>query len=163
MLPNILATKARRVLTSIVVSSALVASVATYEGFRPIAYRPLPQDVLTLGSGFTRREDGTPIQLGDTITKQESDNRLRKELSTYKHNITKCITVPLTDNEANAYISLSFNIGIQSFCGSTLVKKLNRYDYAGACKEILKWNMFKGKQLKGLTARRQKEYNQCLS
>lgn len=163
MLPNILATKTRKILASIVVSSTLVASVATYEGFRPVAYRPLPQDVLTLGFGFTRREDGTPIKLGDTITRQESDIRLRKELSTYKQNITKCINVPLTDNEAEAYVSLSFNIGTQAFCGSTLVKKLNQYDYIGACKEILRWDVFKGKQLKGLTLRRQKEYKQCIS
>lgn len=163
MLPNILTTKTRKILASILVSSSLAASVATYEGFRPVAYRPLPQDVLTYGSGFTRRPDGSPVQAGDTISIEQNKIRLRKELSTFKSSIAKCITVPLTENEAEAYISLSFNIGTQAFCKSTLVKKLNAYDYEGACKEILKWDMFKGKQLKGLTNRRVKEYKQCLT
>jgi len=48
-----------------------------------------------------------------------------------------------------------------AFCTSTLNKKLNQLDYAGACQELLKWNKAGGKVLEGLTKRRQEEYKQC--
>jgi lysozyme len=35
-------------------------------------------------------------------------------------------------------------------------------DYSAACKELLKWNKFNGKELKGLTTRRQQEYKLCI-
>jgi lysozyme len=59
-------------------------------------------------------------------------------------------------------VSLSYNIGTGAFCNSTLVKKLRTYDYEGACKEILRWDKFKGEPLKGLTHRRQREYKLCM-
>ena len=59
-------------------------------------------------------------------------------------------------------MSLTYNIGEGAFCKSTLAKKLNAYDYEGACKEILKWDKFKGKPLKGLTNRREREYAKCI-
>lgn len=162
MLQAILATRTRKILASVVVSSSMVVGVAQYEGFRPVAYRPVPQDILTYGHGFTKREDGSPVRQTDTITEQDSKLRLKRELIDYKQRISSCVKVPVTDNEASAFISLSYNIGTNAFCGSTLVKKLNQYDYAGACKEILKWDMFKGKALKGLTVRRTAEYNTCI-
>lgn len=154
--------KARKPLIALSVSAALITSVANYEGFREDAYIPVPGDKVTYGHGFTTRPDGSPVKIGDIITKQESTNRLGKELLHYKNDISKCIHVPLTQYEVEAYTSLSFNIGVGAFCKSTLVKKLNAYDYDGACKEILKWDKFKGKALKGLTARRQQEYYTCI-
>jgi lysozyme len=70
--------------------------------------------------------------------------------------------VPLHQHEYDAMIGLSYNIGGSAFCNSTLVKKLNAGDYQGACKEILRWDHFQGKPLRGLTIRRQKEYQQCI-
>jgi lysozyme len=73
-----------------------------------------------------------------------------------------CVHVPLYQYEYDAYISLEYNIGSGAFCGSTLVKKLNAGDYDGACREILRWDKFKGRPLPGLTARRHREYEQCI-
>ena len=64
--------------------------------------------------------------------------------------------------EFDAYVSLTYNIGSQAFCKSTLAKKLITYDYEGACKEILKWDKFKGNPLPGLTKRRTEEYHACI-
>lgn len=155
-------TKLRKPLLGLVVSAALITSVANHEGFRGQGYIPVPGDKVTYGHGFTTRPDGSPVQLTDKITVQESKQRLGKELLHYKNDISKCIKVPLTQYEAEAYTSLSFNIGVGAFCRSTLVKRLNAYDYEGACKEILKWDKFKGKPLRGLTVRRQQEYSLCI-
>lgn len=155
--------KLRKAVGALAVTAALVTSVANYEGFREPAYIPLPGDKITYGHGFTTRPDGSPVQLGDTITYQQSILRLNKELLHYKNGISKCINVPLAQSEVDAYTSLSFNIGVWAFCKSTLVKKLAVYDYEGACKEILRWNKFKGKTSTGLVNRRQKEYLTCIS
>lgn len=152
----------KKKIAAFVISATLITGVVKHEGFRDKAYVPVPGDVPTLGSGFTKREDGTPIRLGDTITREQSDARLNKELWSYRTGIGKCIIVPVTENQADAFTSLAFNIGVGAFCKSTLVKKLNTYDYDGACAEILKWDKFKGQPLKGLTNRRKDEYNKCI-
>ena len=60
-------------------------------------------------------------------------------------------------------LQLSYNIGSSGFCGSTLVRKLNAYDYAGACLAIRQWDKFRGQPLRGLTLRREREYQQCIT
>ena len=154
----------KKKIAAFLISAGLVTGVATFEGFTNNAIVPVPGDKLTYGSGFTTREDGSPVQKGDTISKQESDVRLKKDLYKYRMDISKCITVPVTEGQANAFTSLAFNIGTGAFCRSTLVRKLNNFDYAGACQEILRWDKFGSppKPLKGLTNRRQQEYRQCL-
>jgi lysozyme len=72
--------------------------------------------------------------------------------------------VPLYQNEWDAYVSLSYNIGTSGFCSSTLVKRLKKRppEYIAACTEILRWNRGGGRVLDGLTKRRQAEYKQCM-
>lgn len=152
----------KKKIVAFLISAGLVTGVVKHEGFRDKAYVPVPGDRVTLGAGFTTREDGTPIRLGDTITREESDTRLKKELWSYRTGIGKCIMVPVSENQADAFTSLAFNIGVGAFCKSTLTRKLNQYDYEGACAEILKWDKFQGKPLKGLTNRRKQEYEQCI-
>jgi lysozyme len=157
---------ARKPITAMVVSAALLTGIAVHEGYREEAYIPVKtaqgSDVPTIGYGTTVNKNGTPVQLGQTITRKEAWKLLEVQTNDkYANVIKKCIKVPLHQYEFDAYVSLSYNIGTGAFCGSTLVKKLNTKDYAGACKETLRWDKFKGKPLKGLTIRRQTEYNKC--
>ena len=153
----------KKKIAAFLISAGLLTGVANHEGFRDKAYVPVPGDLVTIGSGFTKREDGTPVQMGDTITRKDSDIRLKKELYNYRLKISECIKVPVTENQADAFTSLAFNIGTGAFCKSTLVRKLNLYDYQGACQEILRWDKFGGKPLKGLTNRRKEENKLCLT
>lgn len=152
----------KKKIVAFLISIGLVTGVVQHEGFKDKAYVPIKNDRVTIGSGFTTREDGSPVQMGDTITREQSDARLKKELWNYRTGIGKCIMVPVSENQADAFTSLSFNIGVSAFCKSTLTRKLNQYDYEGACTEILKWDKFQGKPLKGLTNRRNQEYEQCM-
>ena len=164
MLPSV-PSSVKKKIAAFLISVGLVTGVANHEGFRDKAYVGIPGDLVTIGSGFTKREDGTPVQMGDTITRKESDIRLKKELQAYRTRISQCIKVPVTENQADAFTSLAFNIGTGAFCKSTLVRKLNLYDYEGACQEILRWDKFgyPPKPLKGLTNRRNQEYALCIS
>jgi len=151
----------KKKIVAFLISIGLVTSVVKHEGFRDKAYVPIKGDTPTIAYGFTKREDGSPVQMGDTTTRAEADVRIKKELWSYRTGIGKCIMVPVSENQADAFTSLAFNIGVGAFCKSTLVRKLNQYDYDGACAEILKWDRFNGKPLKGLTNRRKQEYKQC--
>ena len=99
--------------------------------------------------------------MGDTITPPKALERKLRDVQAFEGALKQCVNVPLYQHEYDAYVSLSYNIGSKAFCGSTLVRKLNAQDYAGGCREILRWDKFKGKPVRGLTLRRERERAQC--
>lgn len=155
--------KIRKPLAATAVGLALLTGIANHEGFRSQAYIPVPGDVPTIGYGSTRNPDGSAVKLGQTISREQAMVYLKNDTQKFVNQMVSCVKVPVSQGEFDAFVSLTYNIGPSAFCRSTLVKKLNQYDYEGACKEILKWSYFKGKQLPGLVKRRQQEYNVCIS
>lgn len=141
---------------SLAISAALLVSIALEEGYSPVAYRPVKGDVATIGFGTTEG-----VKDGDKITPERALVRLLNDADKVAQAVRRCAPVPMYQYEFDAYVSLTYNIGSGAFCNSTLVKKLKTYDYEGACKEILRWDKFKGQPLKGLTIRRQREYARC--
>lgn len=141
----------------VLASSVAIGAITQYEGFRSEAYLDIV-GIPTIGYGST--ED---VKLGDRIDEKGARSRLIKEvMDTYGQAVINCVKVPLHQSEYDAYVSLTYNIGPNAFCKSTLVKKLNAGDYVGACKEIKRWNRAGGKIVKGLTNRREGEYNMCI-
>lgn len=147
----------RPAITSLYLSAAVLVGIALEEGFTSKAVIPVPGDVPTIGFGTTEG-----VKRGDTITPERALMRLLQDADKFSEGVKKCANVPMYQYEFDAYLSLSYNIGTGAFCSSTLVKKLKAYDYVGACKEILRWDKFKGQPLAGLTHRRQREYKLCM-
>lgn len=139
------------------VSAAAFVGILAHEGYREQAYIPVPGDVPTIGFGTT---DG--VKLGDRTTPVQAMRRALRDIEKFDTALKQCVTVPLHQHEYDAYLSLSYNIGSRAFCNSTLVRKLNAQDYAGACREILRWDRFQGRPLSGLTSRRQAEFKTCM-
>lgn len=150
--------KPRNALAAMSLSAAALVGIVSHEGYSDKAYEPLPGDKLTIGFGTT---DG--VREGDTITPPKALQRALTDINKFEGALRQCVKVPLSQGEYDAFVSLSYNIGSGAFCNSTLVKKLNASDYTGACSEILRWDKFQGKPLRGLTIRRQQEYKLCLS
>jgi lysozyme len=146
----------RIIIASLSLSAAAFVGMLGYEGWCGKACIPVPGDVPTIGFGTT-----SGVKMGDTITPPKAVERAYEDVAKFEGAIKQCVTVPLKQTEYDAYAQLAYNIGPTAFCGSTLVKKLNALDYAGACQEILRWDKFKGKPLRGLTIRRQKEFDLC--
>ncbi len=144
-------------IASLTLSAATLVGIAMHEGYRSDAYTPVAGDVPTIGFGTTEN-----VKLGDKISVERALVRLLDDASEFEQAVKRCAPVPMYQYEFDAYVSLSYNIGAGAFCSSTLVKKLNSGDYVGACEQILRWDRFKGKQLAGLTKRRQQEYKKCL-
>jgi len=91
------------------------------------------------------------------ITLAQAEQLLRGDLMDSCRDVESLVDVPLTDNQFGALVSFTFNLGRGNLAKSTLLKKLNAGDYAGAAAEFPKWNKAGGKVLKGLTARREAE------
>jgi lysozyme len=140
-------------------ASALVA-LALHEGYSDTPIIPVAGDVLTIGFGDTR-----DVKKEDKTTPIRALVRLSENISKDEQKLKACIgDVPLYQYEWDAYVSWTYNVGTGADCRSTLVKKLKQQppDYEGACKELLRWDKFNGKPLRGLTVRREKEYKQCI-
>ena len=148
----------RMKVASLGLTAAALISIATHEGFRSEAYFPVPGDVPTIGFGTTEN-----VKIGDKITVERALVKLLNDTNKFEKAVKRCANVPMHPYEYSAFVSLTYNIGENAFCNSTLAKKLNQYDYEGACKEILKWDKFKGKPLPGLTKRRKEEYRMCIN
>ena len=147
----------RKQVATISLSATALVALLLHEGYRENAYTPVAGDVPTIGFGTT-----SGVKLGDRTTPEKALNVALRDVQKFEGALKECVTVPLEQHEYDAYIILSYNIGSNAFCKSTLVRKLNTGDYEGACKEILRWDQFNGKPLAGLTKRRQEEHKKCL-
>lgn len=154
--------KTRAFIAGLVLSAGGLIGIASHEGYREAAYIPVPGDIPTIGFGSTTNKDGSGVALGQRTNPVAALKRLDEHIEVFEEAVKRCAPVPMHQYEFDAYVSLTYNIGGKAFCNSTLAKKLIAYDYEGACKEILKWDKFKGNSLPGLTKRRMEEYNACI-
>ncbi|GAB4173779.1 MAG: lysozyme [Rhodocyclaceae bacterium] len=154
----------RTLMATAAASAIAVAMIAGFEGYRQHAYDD-GVGVQTVGFGSTRREDGQPVKPGDTVTPGRAVILLARDADRIAQELAECIgNVPLYKYEWDAYVSWAYNVGSSAACRSTLVKKLKASppDYAGACRELLKWTKAGGRELPGLVKRRQAENRLCM-
>lgn len=137
-------------------SASALVGIALNEGYKETAYTPVKGDVPTIGFGTT-----AGVKPGDKITPPRALVRLLEDANEYEKAVKRCAPVPMYQHEFDAYVSLTYNIGPSAFCSSTLARRLLYGDYSGACEQILRWDKFQGKPLRGLTKRRQAEYRLC--
>ena len=134
-----------------------VPVVMMYEGLITRTYRD-PIGILTACYGHT----GPELRMGQRYTEAECERMLNADL--LKHAAAlDCITRPMTDGQKAAFLSFAFNVGNARFCSSTLARKANAGDMAGACAELSRWTYAGGKPLPGLVKRRATERAICES
>lgn len=154
---------------ALTLSAAGFVGILLHEGYTDQAVIPVPGDVPTIGFGTTTHDDGKPVRMGDRTTPPAAASRALRDVSRFEGAIKKCVTVPLAQHEYDVFVSFSYNVGGDAFCRSTLVRKLNAGDYAGACNELMRWTYVAGRDCKrpgsgcaGLVKRRQAERDLCL-
>lgn len=133
----------------------LLTFVPKFEGTILRGYSD-PIGIVTACVGHTK----TAV-LGRPYTKEECEKLLIEDLIEHAKAVKKCVKVPLTTGQLASSISFTFNVGERAFCNSTMVKKFNQRDYAGACAELSRWVLAKGKEFKGLVERRKVERAMC--
>ena len=137
--------------------------IKDFEGFSSNSYLDVV-NIPTIGWGNTFYEDGTKVKLGDQISKTDALKLLEVVANRdFADWIFLSIKVKVTQSQFDAMVSLAYNIGAGAFLKSTLLKKVNAGDFAGAGEEFLRWNKAGGKEVLGLTRRREREKQLFLS
>lgn len=137
------------------VIALIVAFVGSWEGLRTKAYLD-PVGIPTICYGYTHG-----VKLGQAKTVEECKGLLADEVRVAIDGVHSCVKVPLSDGELAAYTSFAYNAGTGAFCRSTLLRKLNAGDRAGACAQLSLWVNSRGRQLPGLVKRRAEERRMC--
>ena len=161
-----MASSVRVAVAALSLSAAGFVGIVLHEGYSERAIIPVKGDVPTIGFGTT-----AGVKPGDTTTPPKALARALSDAQQFEGAIKQCVHVPLHQHEYDAFASFAYNVGERAFCGSTLVKKLNAGDYPGACRELLRWTHFQGKDCAapanaslcgGLAVRRRREYQTCM-
>lgn len=129
-----------------------VELVKRFEGFRAKPYR-CPAGVPTIGYGHTEG-----VSLADPpISREAAVAMLEKDLAVFAEGVLRQLTRPVSQGQFDALVSFAYNVGLGNLQRSTLLRKLNAGDDAGAGKEFAKWTKAKGVELPGLVRRRAAE------
>ncbi|MGL5713608.1 MAG: lysozyme, partial [Paraclostridium sp.] len=113
--------------------------IKQFEGCKLKAYL-CPAGVWTIGFGST-----SGVIEGMQITEKEAEEMLKKDLRYFERWVSKLIEVELTQNQFDALVSFTYNLGEGALKGSTLRKKLNMGLYNAVPSEMLRWNRAGGK------------------
>lgn len=126
------------------------ALIKSFESLQLTAYQD-SRGIWTIGWGHT------PASEGQTCTPSQAENWFQQDTAWACRAIDTTVTVPLSQNEFDALVSFTFNVGSGSEAHSTLVKLLNAGDTAGAAAQFLVWDEVDGVRSAGLLRRREAE------
>ncbi|MTK06835.1 MAG: glycoside hydrolase family protein [Hungatella sp.] len=132
-------------------SQAGINLIKSFEGLRLTAYQD-SVGVWTIGYGHT-----SGVKSGMTITEAQAEAYLKSDLKSAENTVNNKVTYAISQNQFDALVSFTFNLGGGNFGSSTLLKKLNQGDINGAANEFDKWIYAGGEVLDGLVKRRAAE------
>src|SRR5574343_204477 len=142
--------------------------IKSFEGKRHEGYL-CPAGKWTIGYGHTGETFGQPSPKGMRISDADIDKLLKEDMVRFENAVLSSVVVPLKQHQFDALVSFAFNAGAGALATSTLLKKLNAGDYAGAAEQFLVWNKITNPQTKkkevsnGLVRRRQAERHMFLT
>lgn len=136
--------------------------ICNFEGLKLSAYDD-DTGVWTIGYGTTRYPNGKRVSQGDRCSLEQAKTYMQHDLKIFERAVNSAVKVPLKQNQFDALVSLTYNIGVGAFKNSTLLKKLNLGDYQEAANQFDVWVNAGGKRLQGLVNRRAMEKKIFLS
>ena len=128
-----------------------VELIRHFEGCRFDAYL-CPAGVWTIGYGHT-----ADVKEGDSIDQEAAEAFLIEDLEKFEQAVMRLVEVPLTQQQFDALVSWTFNLGAGNLAESTLLRKLNNYQYAEVPEQMMRWVRAGGQVLEGLVRRRAAE------
>jgi|GEM_PF-2726635 len=139
--------------TKMTLSKKGIEFISSHEQFKEIKYRDVGGNE-TIGYGHLIL-DGEKYP--KPITKEDATKLLEKDIKFAISAVNEAVTVPLKQNEFDALVSLTFNIGIGAFKSSTILKIINSGKPI-AIDDFKVWNKVNGQTNQGLSIRRQDEF-----
>ena len=150
------------------VSQRCIDNIKKDEGVRQRPYQ-CPALLWTVGVGHVIDPNHAKVPLAErkalpipagwdrSLSMEEIDEILRKDLARFEAGVARLCPVKLTQGQFDALVSFSFNVGLGNLQNSTLRMKVNRGDMEGAAEQFLVWTKAGGKVLPGLVKRRTHE------
>ena len=143
--------------------------IQEFESFEPKPYLDSAR-VWTIGYGSTYYPNGKKVTKFDKpINRLYAETIQRHVIATDFEPVINDLLKKeiasgfITQNMFDAILSLTYNIGVNGFKRSSVLKHLKKGDKENAGNAFLLWNMAGGKVLKGLVKRREKERQLFLS
>jgi len=123
-----------------------------FEGLSLTAYQDTT-GIWTIGYGHT----GPDLLEGMTITEADAEALLRADLADAAACVNRAVTASVTQSQFDALVDFCFNAGRGHFLQSTLLRKVNAEDFAGAAVQFGLWVYAGGEVVPALVRRRQAE------
>ena len=132
--------------------------IKKYEGFYSKPYLD-PIGIPTIGYGATYYPNNVKVTMKDKpLTEKQASDLLAEMLKVYENQVALLVRKPITQNQFDALVSFTYNLGATNLSKSTLLKKVNANPKdKSIADEFVKWNRAGDKVLNGLTKRRKDE------
>lgn len=143
----------RRLAVALVLSTAGATAIVRHEGTVPTVYLD-PVGIPTVCVGHT-----ATVTLADVGKDFGAlcDQLLQRDSKDAQAAVRALVTAPVTQEQYDALVSFTFNVGRGALAKSTLLRKLNAGDCWGAASEFPRWVNARGRKLPGLVKRRAAE------
>lgn len=168
--------KVRMSVAALTISAAAFATWQASEGFTSRAVIPTKGDVPTIGHGSTRYEDGTPVKMGDTITRKRAEelarNLMGKDVKVFVASLPP--NAQLHQDEFDVYLDFMGQYGSGNWRKSSMRMHVAAGEYVRACKALLQYRfaakydcstLVKGKPNKrcyGVWTRQLERHEKCM-
>jgi lysozyme len=129
-----------------------IALIKEFEGFSATPYKD-GAGLLTIGYGHKIQ----PGELFDTISNETAEALLRDDVQEAADAVNRLVTADLNQNQFDALVSFTFNLGAGRLQESTLLTLLNSGNYDGASAQITRWKYIGTTASPGLSRRREAE------
>ena len=133
------------------ISDKGIKLIKEFEGLELTSYL-CPAKVWTIGYGHIKG-----VQEGMEWTEEHAEAALKEEVVGYCRYVEEYVKVPLNQNQFDALVSWTYNLGPTSLKKSTMLKVLNKGNYDEVPEQIKRWNKARGQVLNGLVRRRDAE------
>lgn len=146
-------------LLGVIAAGGLYMTIPEDEGTRYRAYKDIV-DVWTICQGDTKN-----VAPGMVETKEGCQKRLESQLIAHAKPVMAC--TPRLAEEGRDYqrwaaVSLAYNIGTGAYCRSSIDRNFDAGQWRAGCDAIMKYRFAGGREVKGLTKRRERERAICL-
>jgi lysozyme len=133
------------------ISQEGISLIKKFEGCELEAYK-CAAGVWTIGYGHTKN-----VKEGDSILKEDAESMLVHELQEYCNDVDIAVKVDLKQNEFDALVSWTYNLGPTNLNSSTMLKVLNEGKHNEVPAQMKRWNKASGQVKQGLVRRREAE------
>ncbi len=133
-----------------------LALIRRFEGFRAKAYLDAA-GVWTIGYGHTSAAGAPHVRSGMKITRKEGERILGRDIAIFASGVQSLLARPLSESQFSALVSFAYNVGLENFRKSSVLRAVNAGDFAAVPRRLSLWVKCRGRVLSGLVRRRAAE------